>query len=117
MDFYDLQDVPYPWEGAQIEVWKPKAIGWSMRVAYELFSADLTAEKLAETIAKRYAVWCEELASEPAKIAKAQAAAVRKSAREAEVNLKRKNDLFLFKSLFFIVTATLVSVVYFIVSR
>ena len=124
MDFYDLQDMPYPLEGTPIEVWKPRAIGWSMRVAHELFTADLMAEKLAELIAKRYSDWCTELENEPAKIAQAQAAAAqaeavaaKKRAIENAINLKRKNDLFLFQALFSLVTVALLSAVYFCVSR
>ena len=124
MDFYDLQDVPYAWEGTPIETWKPRAIGWAMRTAHELFSEDLTAEKLAEKIAKRYSVWCEELANEPAKIAQAQTAAAQSQASAAKkrgvenaVNLKRKNDLFLFQVLFYMTMTAFLSVFYVVVIR
>lgn len=96
MDGYDLQNSPESWEDEPIQVWKPRAIGWAMRTAHDLFSADLTAEQLAAAIAKRYAEWCSELASEPPKTAKQQAdfaAAKLVAAKKLVFEIQEKADL------------------------
>ena len=112
------------WTDASAHVWRPRAIAWAMAQANELFELEMTAERCAEILLERYIKWCDLMAEEPAKIAQAQAAAAqaqaaaaKKSAIENEVNLKRKNDLFLFQALFYIAITAFLSVGYFCVSR
>ena len=115
--FYDLQDPPSCWVDAPQHIWKPRAIAWSMGQAHELFSTDLSAEKCAKLIGKRYFQWADLMQAEPAQIAQSRTKLAKKSAIETEVNLKRKNDLFLFKSMFFMVTAAFLWVVYYTLAR
>lgn len=115
--FYDLQDAPQCWAETPQHVWKPRAIAWSMAQANELFDGDLSAEKCAKLIGKRYFEWADRMQAEPAKIAQAQAAAAQKNAIESEVNLKRKNDLFFYKYLFFTITPLFFGVFYWLLRR
>jgi hypothetical protein len=87
-----------------------------------LFSDPAGVERQAHVIpvfkvAKRYIECVDLMQAESVKIAQEQAAASKKNAVEAEVNLKRKNDLFLFKSLFFGGTSAFMTAVYFSLSR
>lgn len=109
MTIYDMQDPPECWQDAPVHVWKPRAIGWAMRVANEVFSSDSTAEKLAVLIAKKYAAWVQEMAEEPKKIARAKAVAAEKARSAAE-----KLQLFQWLAcLFFFVNVLILAVVYF----
>ena len=117
MGLYDLQDPPSCWADAPQHTWKPRAIAWAMAQAHELSSTDLSAEKSAKLIGKRYFQWADLMQAEPAQIAQSRTKLAKKSAIETEVNLKRKNDLFLFKSMFFMVTAAFLWVVYYTLAR
>ncbi|WP_137920085.1 hypothetical protein [Hydrogenophaga sp. 2FB] len=64
--FYDLQDPPPCWADESVSKWLPRALSWALENAEELAASDLDALGVAEEICRRYWVWADSMAAEPA---------------------------------------------------